>query len=59
MAYMFSSCSNLKKLSLNYFDTKNVTNMSGMFSSCSYLKNLDLKNFATKNVINMNMNEMF
>ena len=43
----------LKKLNLNNFDTKNVTNMSGMFSKCKSLENLNLNNFDVKNVTDM------
>ena len=38
---------------LEYFDTSNVTNMSGMFRSNINLINLDLSNFDTSNVTNM------
>lgn len=38
---------------LEFFDTSNVTNMSGMFSDCNNLSELDLSNFDTSNVTNM------
>ena len=40
--YMFLGCTNLKKLDLSSFDTRNVTNMIGMFSNCRNLMGLDL-----------------
>ena len=32
---MFYSCSSLKHLNINNFNTKNVTDMRSMFSKCS------------------------
>jgi len=37
MSGMFKGCSNLTKIDLSSFDTKNVTNMSSMFKGCSNL----------------------
>ena len=45
---MFYHCSNLTKIDLSSFDTKNVTYMGAMFSGCSNLTNLDLSSFDTK-----------
>ncbi|MCR5832473.1 MAG: BspA family leucine-rich repeat surface protein [Candidatus Saccharibacteria bacterium] len=42
---------------LEYFDTKNVTNMSGMFGGVSNLETLDLSTFDTTSLTNMK--EMF
>ena len=53
-SYMFGGCSNLTKIDLSYFDTKNVTNMSYMFYYCFRLTNINLSSFDTKNVTNMN-----
>ncbi len=51
---LFHGYSNLKTLSLNNFNTANVTNMFGMFYGCSGLTNLTLDdNFNTANVTNM------
>ena len=51
---MFAFCSNIKKINLSNFETKNVTNMGYMFYNCSNLKNIDLSPFDTKNVTCMN-----
>ena len=48
--YMFGGCSQLIKLNLSSFDTKNVNNMMMMFYGCSELKELNLSSFDTKNV---------
>jgi len=56
-SYMFYNCSNLTKIDLSYFDTKNVIDMSCMFYGCSNLTSLDLSSFNTQNV--NNMSDMF
>lgn len=53
MAYMFSSCSALKKLDVSKFNTGKVTKFERMFSSCSSLTSLDVSSFNTENVTNM------
>ncbi len=50
MSYMFSGCSELTKLNISSFDTKNVKNMSYMFSGCAKLEGLDLTKFDTSSV---------
>ena len=50
---MFNGCSNLTKIDLSSFDTKNVTDMSGMFSGCENLRNLDLSSLNTEKVTDM------
>ena len=50
---MFNGCSNLVKIDLSSFDTKNVTDMSGMFCGCINLKNLNLSSLNTENVTDM------
>lgn len=50
MSYMFDGCSELTKLNISSFDTKNVKNMSGMFSGCAKLEGLDLTKFDTSSV---------
>ena len=50
---MFYNCTNLEKLDLSSFDTKNVTDMRGMFYLTSSLQELDLSNFDTSKVTNM------
>ena len=50
---LFENCSNITNINFVYFNTKNVTDMSGMFNCCSKLANLDLSLFNTKNVTNM------
>ena len=47
MAKMFKNCQTLKNLDLNYFDTKNVTDMSQMFSECSGLKEIYINKFGS------------
>ena len=59
----FNYCSNLVSFNSAYFDTSNVTNMSGLFAAgalsqngetyVSSLTNLDLSNLDTSNVTNM------
>ena len=46
---MFDLCTSLKEINLKYFDTSNVTNMSGIFFGCSSLKYLDLTSFDISN----------
>ena len=53
MHRMFSGCSSLKKLNINSFNTKNITDMYGMFYECSSLTKLNINNFNTDNVTNM------
>ena len=50
---MFNGCSNLIKIDLSSFDTKNVTDMSGMFEECRNLKNLNLSSLNTEKVTDM------
>ena len=50
---MFNGCSNLIKIDLSSFDTKNVTDMSGMFSGCINLRNLNLSSLNTEKVNDM------
>ena len=52
-AGMFSNCSSLTSLDLNYFDTSNITDMEAMFENCESLTSLDLSSFDTSNVTNM------
>jgi len=52
-SYMFYKCSNLTKIDLSSFNTKNVINMSKMFYCCNNLENINLSSFDTKNVTNM------
>ena len=54
LSNFFSLLLNLKKIQgLDFFKTKNVTNMEGMFRDCSSLESLDLSNFNTENVTDM------
>ena len=55
MAAMFSGCSSLTSLNMNYstFYTGKVTDMSDMFSGCSALTSLDVGILITTNVTNM------
>lgn len=53
MAYMFSSCSDLKKLDVSKFNTGKVTNFKCMFSDCGSLTSLDVSSFNTENATNM------
>ena len=46
---MFHGCSSLTSLSLDGFDTANVTDMSCMFHSCSDLTSLNLSGFDASN----------
>ena len=48
MNNMFSRCSNLKKLDLSSFDTKNVTNFFNIFDYCKNLAYIDLSSFHIK-----------
>lgn len=60
MSYMFRGCKKLNKDltgMANYFQLKNVTNLTGMFKNCSSVEKLDLVTFDTRNVTNMS--EMF
>ena len=50
----FSNLRNIEYINgIEYFDTKQITNMSYMFSNCNSLKALDLKNFDTSQATNM------
>ena len=49
MRSMFHGCSSLTSLSLDGFDTANVTDMSCMFHSCSDLTSLNLSGFDASN----------
>ncbi|MBQ6063645.1 MAG: BspA family leucine-rich repeat surface protein [Prevotella sp.] len=40
-------------LDLSFFDTSNVTDMSGLFEGCDGLSSIDLSSFTTANVTNM------
>ena len=51
MSAMFSGCSNLASLDVQYFDTSNVTTMHNMFNGCSKLTNLDLSNWNTPKIL--------
>ena len=54
MGFMFSKCTNLKKIKgLEQFETNKVTNMRAMFEKCLQLEELDLSNFNTSNVKDM------
>ena len=53
MSKMFYSCSSLKELNLNNFNTNKVSDMSLMFYGCSSLKELNINNFNTDNVADM------
>ena len=44
MRFMFSSCSSLKELNLNKFNTNNVTDMRWMFADCLDELKLKIKN---------------
>lgn len=60
MSYMFRGCKKLNKDLTgiaNYFQLKNVTNLTGMFKNCSSVEKLDLVTFDTRYVTNMS--EMF
>lgn len=53
-SYMFHSCSNLKEVNLDEFDTSTVTNMRGMFSGCGKLESINFgQRFSTNKVTNM------
>lgn len=53
-SYMFHSCSNLKEVNLDGFDTSTVTNMCGMFSGCGKLESINFgQRFSTNKVTNM------
>ena len=49
MSYLFYFCSSLTSLSLNNFDTTQVTNMEKMFYNCE-LQVLDISSFVTNKV---------
>ena len=50
----FSNLRNIEYINgIEYFDTKQITNISYMFSKCNSLKALDLKNFDTSQATNM------
>ena len=53
MNRMFSGIESLKELSLNNFNTNNITKIGFMFYGSSSLKVLNLKNFNTNDVNNM------
>ena len=53
MAYMFNGCSELKELTLGFFDTSNVTSMHGMFYGCYELEHLHLNSWNTQQVTDM------
>ena len=53
MDYMFSRCTELRKIDLTNFKTNNVIDMSFMFNHCIRLEELNLSNFANDNLINM------
>ena len=50
---LFHTCSNLKTVTFNNFDTSSTTNMAGMFRNCYSLTTLDLSMFDTTNVTTM------
>ena len=54
MSCLFQECSSLKELSLNSFNTNNVTNFNCMFYECYSLNELNLFNFNTYNLTSMN-----
>ena len=45
---MFDACSSLEELTIDNFDTSNVTDMKFMFKDCSELKKLIISHFNTK-----------
>ena len=52
-SYMFYECSNIAKIDLTAFNTKNINNMSGFFAGCNNLTDINLSNFNTKYVNDM------
>jgi len=48
--FMFAKCTNLKKIDLNNFYSKEVTNMSCMFMKCISLEDINIDNLDTKKV---------
>ena len=53
--FLFSDYYNAEYIKgLQYFDTRNVTDMKGMFQWCHNLQELDLSGFNTKKVVCMN-----
>ena len=50
---MFDSCTNLKYVNTEGWDTSNVTNMSYMFYNCQYLNDVNVNNFNTSKVTTM------
>lgn len=51
---LFSSCSHVSDIDLQYLNTDNVTNMFSMFANCNDLIKIPTLNFNTSNVTDMN-----
>jgi surface protein len=50
---MFYKCSNITRIDLSLFNSKNVTDMNSMFGLCNNLTSINLTNFNTKKVSKM------
>ena len=48
---MFFSCSSLKKLNLDNFNTINISNMSYMFNKCPLLNEIIVSRINTSNLL--------